>query len=634
MVDIDHQDLSDVSPESSSSTWCIDLPDAAPVSRGNSRWSLPSYPSSSSPERPKPPEAHVVPYSLCTWDFFLSHKQSNAQDAVSNLRMEISERVPCSFWLDIEQDPTVHGMCHGVCHSKNFLLFLTSGVTASKFCQMEMRWALQAEKNMILVSETDERHGKPDIGELIEKCPEDLKVIFEDNVIIPWYRDPELKSVCVTKILKQCVFEVDAERDSITDKLQRPLMFCNNDELVSLASSDVESVKVIDSSFVFFTSVWGIALPGASKLTRFWAICVTFLVLACGALCFSRFFHQRGPTWLDSWTLLQNVAAHPVVFILLQVVLSILRSDLILDLLDHHIDCRKAQAESLRIRTRISCGFVWILTFLVSAATWWGYLPGFLHPDYIGALGNDELPNHRFFFAIAHSFAYTFVLPIMYGSGLSAVLILVLIQELCFMAFATNLQRLNPDINSQGVDAAVASASMYRVEDGELARFKIGFLKTWQLQKKIQRQIAIPYMLFWLCQLAALPWSVNSLWKGFTPDFSDPRLENLRHYDHLQVRAWAQLVGSPWFGLPTWIFGFYPWLPIYYHWRFFNITKQLIFAKNHIELAFRSFLREFDLYFSAYLIHATPATLMIFLPILLVNTLGNIADKTRLLAAL
>ena len=77
----------------------------------------------------------------------------------------------------------------------------------------------------------------------------------------------------------------------------------------------------------------------------------------------------------------------------------------------------------------------------MSAATWWGYLPGFLHPDYIGALGN-ELPDHRFFFGLAHSLAYALVLPIMYGSGLSAVMILLLIQELCFMGFTTNLQRL------------------------------------------------------------------------------------------------------------------------------------------------------------------------------------------------
>ena len=163
-----------------------------------------------------------------------------------------------------------------------------------------MRWALQAQKNIILVSETDERHGKPELGELIQKCPGDLKHVFEEHVIIPWFRDPEIRSVCVTKILKKCVFEVDAERTSITSKLQRPLMFSNNAELMSLASSEEQAVQVIDQSFVFFTSFWGIALPGASTCTRRFAVFVTFLVLACGAVCFSRIFHQQGPNWLDA----------------------------------------------------------------------------------------------------------------------------------------------------------------------------------------------------------------------------------------------------------------------------------------------------------------------------------------------
>lgn len=640
MVEFSEDGDKTFSRASSNSTLCIDLEVArvenqdVALDRSYSRWSIPSSGGKSSPGKQAPPEAHVVPYSQCTWDFFLSHKQSNAQDAVLNLRMALSDRIPSStFWLDIEQDPTVHGMCHGVCNSKNFLLFLTTGVTQSKFCLMGMRWAIQADKNIIMVSETDERHGKPDMAELIEKCPKDLKYLFEDHVVIPWHRDPELQSVCITKILKKCIFEVDAERQSVSDQLNRPLMFCNNDELMSLASSELRAVEVIDRSFICFTSLWGIALPGASSCTRRWGILVTFLVLACGALCFSRFFHQTGPSWLDSWTLLQNVAAHPMVFILLQVLLRILRSELILDLLEHHIDCSKAQATSLRFRTKFQCICVWFLTLLASAATWGGYLPGFLHPDYIGALGN-ELPDHRFFFGLAHSFAYAFVLPIMYGSGLSAVMILLLIQELCFMGFTTNLQRLNPDLSRLGVPAVVASASAVRVEEADFARFKVGFLKTWQLQKEIQRRIAIPYLLFWLCQVAALPWSVMSLSKGFGPDFSDERLVNLKKYDHLLVRLLALLVASPWFGLPTWIFALYPWLPLYHHWRFFHLTRQLIFAKTQLEVAFRTFLRDFDLYFSAYALHATPATLMIYVLILLVNTLGNVADKLRLLTAL
>eukprot|EP00435_Cladocopium_sp_Y103_P043846 s1660_g12.t1 len=619
---------------SSSSTFCIDVEDQLDLSgasRGVSRISLPS---GGSPGRASAPEAQVVPYSMCNWDFFLSHKQSNAQDAVLNLRMCLSDRLPsCSFWLDIEQDPTVHGMCHGVSYSKNFLLFLTDGVTQSKFCQMEMRWAIQAQKNIILVSETDERHGKPDVGTLIEKCPEDLQFLFEDHVIIPWYRDPELQSVCITKILKKCIFEVDAERNSLSGKLQRPLMFSNNDELMSLASSDLEAIEVIDRSFICFTSLWGIALPGASPFTRIWAIFVTFLILACGPLCFSRFWHQTGPTWLDSWTLLQNTTAHLLVFLFLQVVLSILRSDLVLELLENHIDCRRAQAARLRYRTKVCCAFVSILTLVCSAITWWGWLPGFLYPDYIGALGND-LPDHRFFFAIAHSFAHAFVLPIMYGSGLSAIMMVVLVQELCYMGFTTNLQRLHPDINSMGVPEAAATAAAFRVEEAELARFKVGFLRTWQLQKEIHRRIAIPVLFFWLCEVAALPWSVISLSKGFAADFSDERVSRVQKYDHLLIRIWANLIGSPWFGPPIWIFALYPWLALYHHFRFFHFAKQLLFAKTQIQIAFHTFLSQFHLYFTGYVFYATPTTMVLYLSILSVNTLGNIADKVRVLRAL
>jgi hypothetical protein len=63
---------------------------------------------------------------------------------------------------------------------------------------------------------------------------------------------------------------------------------------------------------------------------------------------------------------------------------------------------------------------------------------------------------------------------------------------------------------------------------------------------------------------------------GFGPDFSDERLNLLKKYDHLLVRLLALLVASPWFGLPTWIFALYPWLPMYHHWHFFHLTRQLL----------------------------------------------------------
>jgi hypothetical protein len=72
----------------------------------------------------------------------------------------------------------------------------------------------------------------------------------------------------VTHGLSVGIFEVDIERQSVSDRLHRPLMFCNNDELMSLASSDLQAVEVIDPSFICFTSLWGIALPGAVRWQR------------------------------------------------------------------------------------------------------------------------------------------------------------------------------------------------------------------------------------------------------------------------------------------------------------------------------------------------------------------------------
>ena len=66
-------------------------------------------------------------------------------------------------------------------------------------------------------------------------------------------------------------------------------------------------------------------------------------------------------------------------------------------------------------------------------------------------------------------------------------------------------------------------------------RFKVSFLKVWQLQHQIHKKIAIPYMVFWICQLVALPWSIESLLRGLVPDMSDPRLERIEKFRWLPI---------------------------------------------------------------------------------------------------
>ena len=81
---------------------------------------------------------------------------------------------------------------------------------------------------------------------------------------------------------------------------------------------------------------------------------------------------------------------------------------------------------------------------------------------------------------------------------------------------------------------------------------------------------------WWPCKTWRLKPMFSACSPGFGPDFSDERLNLLKKYDHLLVRLLALLVASPWFGLPTWIFALYPWLPMYHHWHFFHLTRQLL----------------------------------------------------------
>ncbi|CAJ1448223.1 unnamed protein product, partial [Effrenium voratum] len=304
-----------------------------------------------------------VSFEKCRWDFFLSHKQSNAQDAVQNLRLALGEKfLGASFWLDIEQDPTVKGMCHGVSHSKNVLVFLTEGITDSKFCQMEMRWALAAKRNIILVMETDERHGKPDMEQLIRRCPNDLKQIFEGE-IIPWFRDPEFRAVSVEKIIRSIAKD---PRTEVREK-SKPLMYGKS------SGEDAEGAEVFDRSFVIFTAMCGVALPGAGPRTRCWAVAVRIILLTCGMMCCSRIFTPEGPGFYDYETIVQIVAAHPMIFLLLHVMLVLLRSDLIADLLDNHIDCA-SEGQKLRFKTKILTALVALLTATLSLWGWAGAL--------------------------------------------------------------------------------------------------------------------------------------------------------------------------------------------------------------------------------------------------------------------
>lgn len=560
-------------------------------------------------------EPEDVPYAKCRWDFFLSHKQSNAQDAVQNLRLALSERfLGASFWLDIEQDPTVRGMCNGVSYSRNVLIFLTEGITESKFCQMELRWALEANRNLILVMETDDRHGKPNMENLLHRCPDDLKAIYTENEIIPWFRGPEFRSVSVEKILHKCA--QDPRRESSFRKAAKPLVYA------SKGGGD-DGAEVFDKSFVIFTAMCGVALPGAGKRTKCWAVAVRIILLTCGMMCCSRLFTPEGPAFLDYLTIVQIVAAHPMIFLLLHVMLVLLRSDIVADLLENHIDCA-SEGKKLRFKTKLLTCLVALLTTSLSLWGWVGYLPGFFHPYYLTS------GNALVLYGIAHGLTWILILPIFFGSFFAALMIMFTLQELCNMALLTAFNELNHEFELVGLDGVVKSHDGISVTEHDLFRFQVKYAKSYELYKKIQWQVAMPLAVFWFIEFGLVIWSIWSLAQGFAADATDWRVPHLKSYWNLVVRLSWFVGGSPWFGAGCWITAMLPWGSIYYAWRMNDLTRRLIFKNPSTRHALRSFLGEFALEFRVSFIQATPKGLLLFVPVLVMNTLGFIADALRL----
>jgi hypothetical protein len=115
-------------------------------------------------------------------------------------------RPDIKVWLDLEQFPTEEGMKAGVMSSKTFLFYCTTNIASSAYCMKELGWAVAANKRIILVQETDPRHGATDIGMLKDRVSVDLQFVFEENVAISWHRDPDHRRVSVKKILA-CIFE-------------------------------------------------------------------------------------------------------------------------------------------------------------------------------------------------------------------------------------------------------------------------------------------------------------------------------------------------------------------------------------------------------------------------------------------
>eukprot|EP00217_Crustomastix_stigmatica_P014469 CAMPEP_0183799108 /NCGR_PEP_ID=MMETSP0803_2-20130417/20721_1 /TAXON_ID=195967 /ORGANISM="Crustomastix stigmata, Strain CCMP3273" /LENGTH=577 /DNA_ID=CAMNT_0026043807 /DNA_START=151 /DNA_END=1880 /DNA_ORIENTATION=- len=142
---------------------------------------------------------------------FISYRQSNGQDQVHAIHNELRTR-NMTCWWDMQADQiTVESMRDGIKKSLAMLVFLTKGSLSRPFTQLEVRTAIEMNKPIILVHETDNRHGgTTDLSEYIAEAPADLRVIFEGVESVP-YRRRKHEAGAMYSLLLRRVMQISLE---------------------------------------------------------------------------------------------------------------------------------------------------------------------------------------------------------------------------------------------------------------------------------------------------------------------------------------------------------------------------------------------------------------------------------------
>ena len=161
-----------------------------------------------------------MPYNNgAPWDFFLSHKQTECGRPAALICRDL-EKAGKQVWLDVNMENCdTDAMLEGVQHSHNFVLMLSDGYFASKFCCMELRHALKLGKRVILC------HAEGwNVGAALQAAPDEFAEIGKQTSIQLIVSDPEFRRLVVQKIIKKSAepIEVQVQQISIEASPPRP----------------------------------------------------------------------------------------------------------------------------------------------------------------------------------------------------------------------------------------------------------------------------------------------------------------------------------------------------------------------------------------------------------------------------
>jgi hypothetical protein len=346
---------------------------------------------------------------------------------------------------------------------------------------MEIRCAIEERKPIILVSESDERHGAPDLSILMEEAPEDIRHIFTKHVAIPWYRDPAFREVSLEKICGRLITQTDMLSQGSQE--DRALVYGSNGE------------PVFDDIFTLFCSFSGVPLPGSGRRTRLWCRAVriygiTVLVCTAALLPF-----PEGPSFLDYRDSLWQVMSLFFFMSLHIFLLPTARLPVIKELVETRIK-NVHMARQLRKWTR------W-LTFaaIASVVSLSFYQICWIPPLFAASSSAESLFQRVVSLLLGILFIPGGV--IMQAQGWCFIALAIAIQMLIFMDLATSFVQLHSQIGILGIQQSICNGIIIQLNDAQMARFQCAYIQAWRGYRYICGRIS------WIFLVAWAWWSVS-----------------------------------------------------------------------------------------------------------------------------
>ena len=142
---------------------------------------------------------------------FLSHVWRSGQDQVAVIKRALCDLlIEPSVFLDVDDLENIADLELYIEQSQVILIFLSKGYFLSKNCLREVRCALELNKKIVLVHESDFSKGGVDLETLRAECPRELvDSVFgapdKPREIIEWRRVKEFQNVSLVRIAQALV---------------------------------------------------------------------------------------------------------------------------------------------------------------------------------------------------------------------------------------------------------------------------------------------------------------------------------------------------------------------------------------------------------------------------------------------